>query len=225
MSEAANNFFLVIEGLDGSGKTEISRRLKQTLQATHGTEVELTFEPHDPSAAGLFIRDVLAKRITTTDRTLALAFALNRADHNDRVINPFLDVGQQRILICDRYYLSSLVYQSTPAIPMEQVLMLNEGARQPDLIIFLNASAETCYARMSKRPQDRELFERNLEATRQKYLQAIDFLRGRGEIVAEVNADGDRQTVFNALLNALTKHGPSWLRVQPLANFAADELK
>lgn len=224
MSEATNNFFLVIEGLDGSGKTEISRMLKRTLQETHGKDVELTFEPHDPSAAGQFIRQVLAKRITTKDRTLALAFALNRADHNDRVINPFLDAGQQRILICDRYYLSSLVYQSTPAITMEQVMMLNEGTRQPDLIIFLNASAETCYARMSKRPQDRELFERNLETTRQKYLNAIDFLRARGETIAEVNADGDRQTVFNALLNALAQHGPSWLRVQRLANFAANDL-
>jgi dTMP kinase len=223
VSEAVNNFFLVIEGLDGSGKTEISRRLQQTLQGTHHSEVELTFEPHDPSAAGQFIRDVLAKKIKTTDRTLALAFALNRADHNDRLINPFLDAGQQRILICDRYYLSSLVYQSTLEITMEQVLLLNEGARRPDLIIFLDASAETCYTRMSKRPQDRELFERNLEATRQKYLQAMDFLRQRGEIVLEVNADGDRHSVFNALLDTLTKHGPSWL--QPLANFAADEPK
>lgn len=218
---SVNNFFLVIEGLDGSGKTEITRRLQQTLQAAHGPEVELTFEPHDSSAAGQFIRDVLAKRSTTTDRTLALAFALNRADHNDRVINPFLNAGQQRILICDRYYLSSLVYQSTSDIPMEQVMMLNAGARPPDLIIFLDASAATCYERMSKRPQDRELFERNLEVTRQKYLEAINFLRARGETIVEVNADGDRQTVFNALLNALTTHGPSWLRV---ANFAADDL-
>lgn len=215
VSEAANNFFLVIEGLDGSGKSEISRRLKQALQAAHGPDVELTFEPHDPSAAGLFIRQVLARQIETSDRTLALAFALNRADHNDRLINPFLNAGQQRILICDRYYLSSLVYQSTPEIPMEQVMMLNAGARQPDLIIFLDASAAACYERMSKRPQDRELFERNLEASRQKYLQAIDFLRARGETIVEVNADGDRQTVFNALLDALTKHGPSWLKAQP----------
>jgi dTMP kinase len=216
VSEVANNFFLVIEGLDGSGKSEISRRLKQTLQTAHGPDVELTFEPHDPSAAGLFIRQVLTKQIETKDRTLALAFALNRADHNDRIINPFLDAGQQRILICDRYYLSSLVYQSTHEIPMEQVMMLNAGARQPDLIIFLNASAATCYERMNKRPQDRELFERNLEASRQKYLQAIDFLRARGETIVEVNADGDRQTVFNALLEALTKHGPSWLKAHPI---------
>ncbi len=224
MSDAANNLFLVIEGLDGSGKTEISRRLKQTLQVTHGTEVELTFEPHDPSAAGLFIRQVLTKRIKDVqDRTLALAFALNRADHNDRIINPFLDAGQQRILLCDRYYLSSLVYQSTPAITMEQVLTLNEGARRPDLTIFLSASAQTCYERMRKRPKDQELFERNLEASRQKYLQAIAFLRQRGEPILEINADGDMQTVLNAILNALTAHGPSWLRVQqPLANFAPD---
>ncbi|MBC7815229.1 MAG: dTMP kinase [Burkholderiales bacterium] len=214
-SAIANSFFLVIEGLDGSGKSEISRALKHTLQQTQGKSVELTFEPHDPSLAGLYIRNVLTKRIPNDKmRTLALAFALNRADHNSRVIEPFLNGGDERIIICDRYYLSSLVYQSDDTLSIQDVMALNEGARQPDLTIFLNASAEVCYERMSRRTDNRELFEEKLTQTREKYFEGIEFLRGRGETVIEVNADGSRESVLNAILDTLRQHGPQWLTTQ-----------
>jgi thymidylate kinase len=86
------SFFLVLEGMDGSGKSEISRRLTEKLSTSLGAEQVLhTYEPHNDSAAGEYIRDVLGKRITISARTLALAFALNRADHNERMIAPFLD--------------------------------------------------------------------------------------------------------------------------------------
>jgi len=214
-SAIANSFFLVIEGLDGSGKSEISRALKHTLQQTQGKSVELTFEPHDPSLAGLYIRNVLTKRIPNDKmRTLALAFALNRADHNSRVIEPFLNGGDERIIICDRYYLSSLVYQSDDTLSIQDVMALNEGARQPDLTIFLNASAEVCYERMSRRTDNRELFEEKLAQTREKYFEGIKFLRGRGETIIEVNADGTRESVLNAILDTLRQYGPQWLTTQ-----------
>jgi len=135
-------FFLVIEGLDGSGKTEISRRLVEILESAHPQpdSVKLTFEPHDPSCAGLFIRQVLAKKRNYDPRTLALAFAANRADHLARDIIPFLEKDTNHIVICDRYYLSSLVYQTTDEIPINEVMAFNSGAIQPNLIIFLNAS-------------------------------------------------------------------------------------
>lgn len=227
-----DSFFLVIEGLDGSGKTQISRRLHRTLSQTYRADVELTFEPHDPSTAGLYIRRVLTRKIKHVHpRTLALAFALNRADHVERIINPFLNSRPQRIIICDRYYLSSLVYQTTSEIDMEEIMYLNRGARQPDLTIFLNASTRVCYERMRNRPADRELFEKNLDQTRDKYLKAIDFLRSRGETIHEVNADDDMETVLNRILDTLSAHGPEWLVIQrplieegPLDTFSLDDL-
>jgi dTMP kinase len=212
----SDSFFVVLEGLDGSGKTQLSRALKQTLQQTHGDDVALTFEPHDPSSAGLYTRQVLTKRIKNVQpRTLALGFALNRADHNDRVIEPFLNGGPRRILLCDRYYLSSLVYQSVAPLSMADVRLLNRGARQPDLTLFLDASPHISYERMSKRPADRELFEENLERTRHKYYEGIDLLREAGERVVVINADGTFDEVLRAALDALQQYGPDWLKLAP----------
>ncbi len=142
-----SHFFLVFEGLDGSGKSAICTRLAAHLAARCGTERVLhSFEPHDPSAAGGFIRDALAKRIATSTRTLALAFALNRMDHNERVITPFLQSGDERIVLCDRYILSSLVYQGMAGadLSIEAVAALNVGVRMPDLTLFLDATPEVC---------------------------------------------------------------------------------
>ena len=145
-------FFFVIEGMDGAGKSSIARQVHDALAQTHRDRVALTFQPHDPSAAGRFIRDVLAKRGKASPLALALAFALNRADHLDKVINPFLASGDQRIVICDRYVLSSLVYQSTGGLSMPDILELNRWARPPDLTVYLNVSPHAGYAAHAPAP-------------------------------------------------------------------------
>ena len=215
MVQTKDSFFLVIEGLDGSGKTEISRRLVQVLESTHQDQVKLTFEPHDPSCSGLFIRQILMNRLKgVSPRTLALAFAANRADHCEREIAKYLKPGGKRIVLCDRYYLSSLVYQSTAELTLDDVMTLNSGAMQPDLTIFLDASDRTCYERMRRRPEDKQLFEKNLRETRRKYALAIDFLRGRGETIVEVQADPSIDEVLGDILTVLAEHGPKWLITQ-----------
>jgi dTMP kinase len=209
------NFFVVIEGLDGSGKTGVSTHLLHTLQQTLGDRVQLSFEPHDPSAGGLFIRQILSKQIRNVSPvTLALAFALNRMDHNQRVIDRFLNGGDERVLLCDRYYLSSLVYQATDPLTLEDVMHFSAWARRPDLTLFLDVKPATSYARMRSRPQDKELFEQNLGARRETYHQAIAFLRNRGDQIVEIDANPDFPTVVNAVLSAIIEHGPAWLRVQ-----------
>ena len=203
---AGQTFFLVIEGIDGSGKSSITRRLVKVLEATLGRHVKLTFEPHDPSCAGLFIRQVLMKKVANIPaRTLALAFAVNRADHCDREISPFLELfnGKNRVVVCDRYYLSSLVYQKCHDLGYEEIMALNASARKPDLTIFLTASTRTCYERMRNRGESKELFETNLNETKKKYFDAIDFLSKHGEKIISVEAEGSMPEVFDRVINAL----------------------
>ncbi len=211
----SGTFFLVFEGLDGSGKTTLVKLIAERLAEKLGAEhVLLTYEPHNPSAAGEYIRDVLYKRITISSRTLALAFALNRADHNERVIDPFLSAGDQRVVVCDRYYLSSLVYQSTDGLSVEDVRDLNQSARRPDLTLFFDVSPETSEQRISARQDHRELFEDRFAETRAKYLSVIDFLRERGEAIEIVDANGDMDSVIAGIISVLTTHAPAWLALQ-----------
>ncbi len=213
---AIKSFFLVIEGMDGAGKTAIAQQLHATLQQTHSDNVALTYEPHDDSVAGKHIRAVLAQRSKASPLALALAFALNRADHLDTVISPFLAADGERLVICDRYVLSSLVYQATSGLSLDDVYGLNRWMRPPDLTLYISVSPHTCYARLRQRPQqERELFERNLSERAAKYQEAIALLRGKGERIVEIDANLPFAQVFAAVLAALKQHGPAWLRIQP----------
>lgn len=202
-----DSIFIVIEGLDGSGKTTVSKQLAQHLETAFQKKVKSTFEPNDYSCGGDFIRQALEKKITgVAPRTLLLAFAANRLDHCTRVINAWLDDGDHRIVLCDRYYLSSLVYQSTETISMNEVMEINQHARKPDIIFFMNVDDAVCYERMNIRNKPRELFEENLSATRTKYFQAIDFLKTkRSENIIEIDANGTVESVLEAMLEALLK--------------------
>jgi dTMP kinase len=211
-----NTFFLVIEGIDGTGKSSVARLLVQMLQTSLGKNVKLTFEPHDPSCAGLFIRQILMRRLDVPKRTLALAFAVNRADHCDREISPFLNQknGNPRVVVCDRYYLSSLVYQSDDGSTYDDIMNLNSSALKPDLTIFLSASSKTCYERMRNRREQKELFETNLNQTKMKYANAIEYLRNRGEHIIQVEAEGSISDVVHKVLATLANNAPKWLTVQ-----------
>ncbi len=212
------SLFIVIEGLDGSGKSSVSRHLANLLDIEYHGRVKLTFEPHDPSCAGLFIRQVLMKKIRKfSPRVLALAFATNRLDHCDREIDPWMDSENGNIVICDRYYLSSLVYQSSGDFPFQSVLELNEKARVPDIIFFLNVSNKICYERMKVRNEAKELFEKNLSETRQKYKEAIAFLREHNsDNIIEIDASGEIDDVANQMLDEIYRLNPKFKPHQPL---------
>lgn len=206
------SLFIVIEGLDGSGKSSASRKMTELLDAQFQNQIKLTFEPHDASCGGVYIRQVLMKKITTFQpRVLALAFAANRLDHCSREIEPILNSEKPNLILCDRYYLSSLVYQSSADFPFEKVMEINEKAIKPDIIFFLNVSNEVCYQRMQIRNQPKELFEDNLEQTREKYRNAIDFLKSENQDnIIEIDGSGTITEVANSMLAEIQKHQDYW---------------
>lgn len=206
------SLFIVIEGLDGSGKTSASRRLRNILDESYTDRIKSTYEPHDPSCGGIYIRQVLMKKITQFHpRVLALAFAANRLDHCEREILPLLNADEPHIVISDRYYLSSLVYQSAADFPFEKVMEINEKAIKPDIIFFLNVSNEVCYERMNIRNQPKELFENNLEETREKYLNAVNYLRKQNnDNIIEVDGSGTIDEVAHTMLNHIVEQFPEW---------------
>ncbi|MFU8802605.1 MAG: dTMP kinase, partial [Bradymonadaceae bacterium] len=152
--------FIVIEGLDGAGTTTQSRRLCERLHA-EGQPTLVTCEPSG-GPIGTLIRQMLSMRVVvpTPDgsrpvsrETLALLFAADRIDHIEAEIEPALATGH--LVISDRYYHSSFVYQGdideTDEVDYSWVKSLNERARVPDLTIFLEAATDLCMSRLASR--------------------------------------------------------------------------
>lgn len=208
------SFFIVIEGVDGAGKTANAWRLFDILFQSHGADVLLTNEPDEDRLLGSELRKALARQISLSPVMLAQAFAINRMDHLEKFIEPFLK-SERRIVICDRYLLSSLVYQATGDVRMQDVLALNRWARPPDLTIFLRISPVEAATRLRQRQTEPDLFENNFSQRAKKYDAGVALLRERGEVIVEVDANPPFPQVFDAVLSALKDKAPDWLRIQP----------
>lgn len=140
--------FITFEGPDGCGKTTIINLIYQDLQKKFGQEnVVLTREPGGKNnIIAEDIRNILLNKINykISDRTEALLFAASRAQHVKDFIIPNLESG--KIILCDRYIDSSLVYQGYARnIGMENIWEINKFAilnTMPDFTILLMIEPE-----------------------------------------------------------------------------------
>src|SRR5262245_15868735 len=124
---------IVLEGIDGAGTTTQARRLGEFM-ASRGVPVHVTNEP-SAGPVGREIRNILRGAHAPFDQgAMALLFAADRLDHLSREIVPHLEAGTH--VVCDRYLLSSIVYQSR-FVPPEFVWAANARARPADLTILL----------------------------------------------------------------------------------------
>ncbi len=148
--------FITFEGIDGCGKTTQFRLLGNSLRE-RGREVIETVEPGG-TAIGQQIRRILLDPASADiqPRTELLLYFASRAQNVDQVIRPALDSG--RIVLCDRFTDSTLVYQgSGRGIDTKVVLDLDRIAcrgLKPDITILIDIDLETSLTR-AKRRNDR----------------------------------------------------------------------
>lgn len=136
--------FLVVEGMDGAGKSTQIERLAAWLTEA-GAAPLVTREP-GATPIGERIRDLLLDpaHAEMDPRTEALLYAADRAQHAGEVIAPALAAG--RVVISDRYLDSSLAYQGIARnLGVDRILDLSlwaTGDLLPDLVILLDLPAE-----------------------------------------------------------------------------------
>jgi len=148
---------IVVEGLDGSGKTTQVRLLADHLRGK-GKEVVLVEEPGTTSV-GRKIRDILLGRENEIAPLAELfLYEASRAQLVEKIIKPALTAG--KIVVADRFALSSLAYQGYGrGIPLEVVKELNRLATdglEPDLVFLLDIPPEIGLERKRKTPDRME---------------------------------------------------------------------
>ncbi len=137
---AERGVFVCFEGGEGAGKSTQARLLRERLEAD-GHAVLLTFEPGD-TAVGKDIRRIVLDPATghLADRTEALLYAADKAEHVEKVVRPALEQGQ--VVITDRYVDTSLAYQGAArglrVEELEPVLRWATGALRPHLTVVLD---------------------------------------------------------------------------------------
>ncbi|MBQ3713745.1 MAG: dTMP kinase [Spirochaetia bacterium] len=194
--------FIVLEGLDGCGTTTQTALLVKKLEEC-GIKGYSTKEPTDGSI-GRFIRSVLQKKESVDPFTLALLFS---ADRNEHVYgeNGIIEQTQAgKMVVCDRYFFSSLAYQSL-FIDYDTVGELNRFYPLPEYLFYIDLSPEECQARVESRGDETELFE-HLELQRKidvNYKKSLSLLAASEMKTVVIDGRGSIEDIHNQICKAL----------------------
>ncbi len=150
-------FFVTFEGIEGCGKSTQSKLLDDYLRSA-GYKVLLTREPGGPIISEK-IREILLsnehwKMLPETELLLYMA---SRAQHTGEWILPALNEG--KIVICDRYYDSSIAYQGGGRdLDLNVICEITRFATFgliPDLTFLIDIPVEIGIKRIKEKDADR----------------------------------------------------------------------
>lgn len=204
--------FVVFEGPDGSGKGTVIAAVEKAIRDWNKHQnITLTREPTHKAKE-------LAKMLKSESDPMASArkmtqlFVEDRKQHYHEEIKP--DLVKKRVVLCDRYSISTLVYQSVQGLPINELVAAHVDANigAPDIIFYLALEPEEALRRIAKRGQQIEKFEQPefikkvVQQHELVYAQALEEgspiskLLGR---VVKINANLSPDEVAKAILDVL----------------------
>ncbi|HYA33650.1 MAG TPA: dTMP kinase [Candidatus Bathyarchaeia archaeon] len=203
MKVCVNRGVLVaIEGIDGVGKTTQSIRLVERLGALGFSAVRF-FEPTDVTPAGQQIRETLAQPSPQQNIDLVDLFAADRQYDVETNIVPAL--SEKKIVVMDRYFLSTAAYQSDSRSWQEILQMNREFAPEPDISFIINWPADMAISLIEKRDTSLTVFENKnaLIEVRGRYLEMAREDAGNYVVVEKI---ADEEDVCDEILDHLLKY-------------------
>jgi dTMP kinase len=171
---------IIFEGTDGTGKSTQLQLLSRFLQ-NKGYPVITTREPTE-GQYGQKIRELYVNRSKySQDEELEL-FLADRREHVQELLLPALEQG--KIVLCDRYFLSTAAYQGARGFDPEEILQLNHFAPDPDLALLFQVPLDTGLTRITsgrgdvlndfEQRQSLEQVAALFSAIKRPYIQPID---------------------------------------------------
>ena len=192
--------FLVVEGIDGCGKTTQLERLVEWLPSSglmpDGAALVQTREPGGTPLGQALRQLLLHPPEASAPGVVAelLLYAADRAQHVERVIRPALERGDW--VVSDRFAGSTLAYQGygrqLDRDLIQQLEQIATGGLQPDATVWLALPLQTSLARRAHQTNDR------IEAAGEAFLQRV--CDGFGALAASrnwwtINADQEADAV------------------------------
>lgn len=193
---AARGLFIVIEGIDGTGKSTQVRRLGDWF-AAQGREVVLSREPTD-GPWGRKLRESATTGRLSLEEELD-CFLQDRRQHVEEKIAPALAAG--KVVILDRYYFSTMAYQGARGMDPAAIRLVNEAfAPCPDLLLILDLDVDEAHQRIGHRGDSTNEFEKRDSLMRCREI----FLSLRGEsFVRVVDSSGSLDEVTGRILETV----------------------
>lgn len=146
---------IVFEGIDGTGKSTQAKNLANYYENS-GHEVILSREPTDQPHGKILRQSAETGRLSPEDEFQT--FLKDRRQHVTELIAPAL--AQNKIVILDRYYFSSMAYQGIRGLDINRIRSENETfAPVPDILFILDIEVDAAIRRIGNRSNGTNQFE------------------------------------------------------------------
>ena len=183
----AKSLFIVLDGMDGSGKSEMVKLLHNYIFSKSKSYRILTTREPTSGRYGKEIRQILASDKDPKENAEKLLglFIKDRQEHVNDSIIPFLKKsnGDVNIVLCDRYYYSTIAFQAVQGLDMKMLIEKNKKFLKPDIAFIMDLKPKIALERIKKRKKEKFEnidFMRNL---RGKFLQLPKILKDNIKII------------------------------------------
>lgn len=171
---------VALDGPNGAGKTTLINALKEELE-NNGYDICITNEPTETDL-GKYVRKFAEEH---EGISLACLVAGDRYEHLNNIIIPELEKG--KIVITDRYILSSLILQEMDGVKTDYILTINGNIIKPDLQVAVYADENILHERLNQRNIITR-FEKNNQSNVELYYMSkgIKTLQAEGVEVLQI---------------------------------------
>ena len=204
------SLFIVLEGIDGAGKSTQAELLKNYF-LTHQQQAVISSEPTDGPIGRLIRKAMQGKTITIKqkeifDQQMAYLFTADRHYHlfNDidgvyKLINK-----NHTHVISTRYYFSSLAYNCNTQNEFIFVENLNQKFPAPDVVFYIDISLDIALSRLNNNSM-REIYEteKKLRKVRQNYEDIFKNYKGK---IFKLDGTESIKEIHKKILNYLDKN-------------------
>ncbi|MBI4143439.1 dTMP kinase [Candidatus Woesearchaeota archaeon] len=199
--------FIVVDGIDGSGKSEIVKMLHNYLFSKHKKYRILTTREPTHGKYGNKIREMLRKEKNPegSSKKLLGLFVKDRQEHLKNTIEPFLKNSSQNemnIVLCDRYYYSTIAFQSAQGLGTREIIAKNRKFRKPNMAFILDVEPRIALERI--RHRQKEKFEQLnfMKEIRKNFLKMPKLLKDNIKII---NSSKSLNEVFGSVKKEVDK--------------------
>ena len=198
--------FITIEGIDGCGKTSLTKNLAKSL-SKKGICTLATKEP-----GGTIASKELRKILQTQQKPLCykaefLLFAADRAQHFSDVIIPALK--KEIIVISDRSADSSVAYQGYGrGESIDMIKSVNKWVTQgviPDITFYIKIDIETALSRVDRRKKILTTFEKETKLFWERVLDGYEKIFAARKNVYTIDGTMNENAVLQSTIDILEK--------------------
>jgi dTMP kinase len=197
--------FIVFEGIECSGKTTQIKHLADRLSGMDKyKERYVVHKEPTNSPIGKMIRELYLSGVEEAHpRVLAALFQTDRLDHILQEDGLRAQLRKGKIVLQDRYYLSSIAYDASTMYIQKAIDISRPciSLLRPDLTIFLDIPVEVAVDRLQQRKGAEEIYD-NLECLKKiyrGYSRGITQLMSEGEHIVKINGTLKEEVIKHAV--------------------------